>query len=357
MTRRFLIITFAVLAAFACATGDRADKDEEEEDAVEVQAMRYSASPGRTPVGVIPSASLRDAKRERDVSLTIDYPTRGGPHPLIVFSHGAGANGRAYVGLSSHWASHGYVVIKPTHPDNVRLADLAASDFRERVGDITFVLDSLDALETKYPELKGKIDRARIGVGGHSLGAMTAIQLAGARTFHPAPVSYADPRVKAVIAMSPQGPREEWGLTRESWAEIKTPVMFMTGDRDAGMEGEKPEWRREPFELSAAGDKWLVYIPGAGHFAFAGRTGITQEEATRPTHSAIDDPSNNPLSPRRMDPNRVPRGNMVDDLRSITGAVRALSLAFWDAYLRGEAKGTEHLEKSKDRGDLEVKRK
>lgn len=356
MTRRFLIITLAALMAFACASGTSKDPYEKEE-ADDAQLMRYTAASGKDPVGVIPSATLRDAKRERDIPLTIDYPTRGGPHPLIVFSHGAGATGRAYVGISSHWASYGYVVIKPTHLDNTRLEDLSANDFRERIRDMAFVLDSLDALETKYPELKGKIDRTRIGAGGHSLGAMTAMQLGGVRTFNPSAVSYADPRVKAVIAMSPQGTRESWGLTKDSWAEVKTPMMFMTGDRDWSMEGEKPEWRKEGFELSAAGDKWLVYMPGAGHFVFAGRAGITQEEAARPRTSPIDDPSSNPLGQRRMDPNRVPRGVIIDDQRGLISAVRALSLAFWDAYLRGDAKGTEHLEKSKDRGDLEIKRK
>jgi len=228
---------FMLIALMACATprGPEADSDTDE------PRSRYSAESGSTPVGAIPEATLRDRERQRDVGLSIDYPTSAGPHPLIIFLHGFGGSGRGYVGLSSHWASNGYVVIKPTHVDSTRLADITASSLADRVADVKFVIDSIPALEEKYPELKGKIDTTRIGVGGHSLGSLTAMLIGGARTF-PGARSYADPRVKAVVAMSPQGPRESWGLTKESWAEVRTPMLFMTGDRDQGIdESETPE--------------------------------------------------------------------------------------------------------------------
>lgn len=357
--RRLLPVAFAALAAFACSTTNTTDPASNEDDG---PRTRYSSEAGGTPVGVIPIATLRDASRGKDLEMTIDYPTRGGPHPLIVFSHGSAAgisSGRAYVGLSSHWASYGYVVIKPTHSDTARAEDRRTSDWRARVDDIRFVLDNIAALEQKYPELQGKIDQTKIGAGGQDLGAVTALLLAGARTF-PGPTSYADPRVKAVVAMSPIGTTEALGLTRESWSEVRTPVLFMTGDRDAGAgDTETAEWRREVFELAAPGDKWLMFFEGAGHLAFAGRTGLTAAEMNRPTHSAIDDRNRDPLSEDRRDPTRGPRpgGGYMDRTRAVFNTVKGMTVAFWDAYLRADAEGRAQLDRATDRSGLELKKK
>jgi len=351
MTRRLTM--FLSLALAACAT---APHKTEQAEAAPAPVVRYSAESGTMPVGVIPDATLRDTQRGRDVTLTIDYPIGTGTHPLIIFSHGYASNGHAYVGLSSHWASYGYVVIKPTHllDQNVKLIDLTAADFRDRVADIKFVLDNLDALQKRYPELQGKIDTAKIGVGGHSLGALTAMLIGGVRTF-PGPVSYADSRVKAVIAMSPQGPRESWGLTKDSWSDVHVPVMYMTGDRDKGIDdSETPDWRRQAFELSATGDKWLVFIAGAGHLAFTGRLGVMPEPEPRPT---MIDP-NDPFATRdTLDQQHRRTQSFIDPIRAVSGTIKSVSLAFWDAYLNADAKGREFLDKAGERTGVEVKKK
>src|SRR5437867_1782824 len=77
----------------------------------------YSADMGPSPVGVIPAATLHDAERNKDVEVSIEYPTRGGPFPVIVFSHGYGSSNRGYEPLISYWTSNGYVCIRPKHAD------------------------------------------------------------------------------------------------------------------------------------------------------------------------------------------------------------------------------------------------
>ena len=81
--------------------------------------MRRSRSERRTGARRDDSSRWRTwaAGRARD-GVVPDAP---GPHPLIVFSHGFGGSSRGYVGLSSYWASHGYVVIAPSHADSVQL--------------------------------------------------------------------------------------------------------------------------------------------------------------------------------------------------------------------------------------------
>jgi len=369
MIRRILV-TVALAVVFAsCAS--KPDLDESQ-----TPRSRYGALSGESAVGVIPEGVLRDETRHKDVPITVEYPTRPGPHPLIIFSHGYGSSNRAYAGLSSYWASQGYVVVKPGHADANRMPDQrnvqdiwqnqTAADWRERVRDVTFIIDSLDMLEKSYPELQGKIDHTKIGVGGHSYGAYTAMLVGGVRTY-PGAVSYADPRVTAVMAMSPQGPGEVRGLTRDSWTELHKPAMFMTGSEDRGVtEEETPEWRRQAFELSPAGDKVLVVVAGARHGSYTGRLDapLISPYDTRQQPAIINDPVNDP----RRDPNRDPYYPDQTDRRpreaaagmrqrGVFSTIKAVSLMFWDTYLQGTAEGREALDKAGERFGVELVKK
>lgn len=359
MIRRSVSVLMLVLLA-ACASAPN-DLDEDQGP-----RSRYSGQAGESPVGVIPEGTIRDEERGRELVFTVEYPTRPGSYPLIVFSHGFGATRNAYVGLSSHWASQGYVVIKPAHADTGRQQLSSAADdwrnqtqtdWRNRVRDVTMILDSMDRIEEAYPELKGKVDRTKIAVGGHSYGAFTAMLVGGARARG---TSYADPRVKAIIAMSPQGASDTFGLTNESWAGVRVPVLFMTGTNDRGLaENETPEWRRQAFEQSPAGDKWLVVFEGGGHAIFTGRI-----DPSAPVFRPQEEPMLGDDSPRRMpQPTEAARrgpgreGNEGLRIRNTFNNIKALSLAFMDTYLGGEAEGRTTLENAAQRGGVELLRK
>ncbi len=359
MMRRSILITLLAFAFVSCATAPNQLDDDQ------APRSRYAGAAGESPVGVIPEGIVRDAERGKDVAISVEYPTRPGSYPLIIFSHGFGARPNAYVGLSSHWASQGYVVIKPAHSDSGRLQlsnaerawrDQTPADWRNRVRDITAILDGLDRLEESYPELKGKIDRAKIGVGGHSYGAFTTMLLGGARTY-PGATSYADPRIKAIVAMSPQGPSETFGLTSESWTDVRVPALFMTGTMDRGLsDAETPEWRRQAFELAPAADKWLVVFEGAGHASFTGRIDSSVEGGRM-----REDPN--------IGPERYPPGTVVPQtrparesapgmrIRGTFSNIKAISLAFWDTYLRNDPEGRTALEGAAGRGGVELVKK
>ncbi|HKO55983.1 MAG TPA: hypothetical protein VJ276_08900 [Thermoanaerobaculia bacterium] len=368
-----VLIPLALAALFAgCATPQQSTPP------ATAAATSTAATAAKTlnedlPVGAIPNAVLHDTQRNRDLELVIEYPTRGGPYPVIIFSHGFGGSKNAYTALTEYWTSRGYVCIKPSHADAGRIREALApvieerreqrrsrrqdpnpqpagppppdpesiwegqteNDYRNRVRDVTLIIDNLAALEQQYPELKGRMDAARVGVGGHSYGALTTMLAAGLKvTKNGAALRLADPRVKAGMAMSPQGIAGDIGTTADSWSEVRIPMLYMTGSRDFGAEGQEPTWRRQAFENSPPPDKWLVWIEGATHMTFTGALGaLTPMEMDR-RQAAVRDAQN-----RGMDP----RGLGVPSRGRGFGTVRIASLAFWDAYLKEEAKAKDRL--------------
>jgi len=242
---------------------------------------RYNPKAGPHRVRTIEQLVLHDLPRKKDLSLKIYYPEAAGPFPIIVFSHGLYASKESYWALGQYWASYGYVCIHPSHADlaqdsgyHGRLREALADPelWRSRPKDVSFILDSLPQIEKLAPALKGKLDRARIGVGGHSYGAYTAVAIGGATVQMPeskAPVSFADKRVRAIVVLSPQG-AGEMGLTSHSWDNIRVPMLTMYGSRDFATQRRTSIWRSQPFNGAPDGDKYDVELEGATHFTFVG---------------------------------------------------------------------------------------
>jgi predicted dienelactone hydrolase len=300
-------------------------------------AIGYKVAPGPWAVGVIDRLVLKDPRRHKNVEVTVRYPRVKGPRartafPLVVFSHGAGGSRAAFPDLTTHWASYGYVVVIPTHADAMpargryqpeRAFDV---DQLDRLADVVFVVNSLDQIEKKMDGFHGRhamrIDRDRIGVAGHSAGALTAQMAIGVKVRlsradgETQLKSVGDPRFKAAILISGQGTINRL-LTRDSWNDLAKPFLVITGSRDVvPISRETPESRQEPFLLARPGQKYLVFIEGATHSSYGGR-------AARPAMA----------------------GEEVSeaDLRMITGATASATLAFWDAYLESDEHGRDYL--------------
>lgn len=286
---------------------------------------------------------IHDSRRNKDLRIRILVPKSGGPFPLIVFSHGAGGSGKNYFPLTQFWATHGYVVIQPTHNDSIALRRekgeqvpssarelveeyrFNSADWINRVDDIKLVLDSLGDLQNHLPQLKNKIEK-RIGVGGHSYGAFTT-QMIGGVTLdipsQPRGQSFADNRPRALLLLSPQG-KSQNGLTESSWKKLTRPTMSMTGSNDTGVMGQLASWREDPFTYAPPPDKYLVWIEGAFHMSFTG---------------ALAEPSSN-QGPRRQ---LISRLAQRTDQKAVFDYVKISSIAFWDAYLKDDAKAREYL--------------
>ncbi|MGF1582043.1 MAG: alpha/beta hydrolase family protein [Gemmataceae bacterium] len=309
----------------------------------------YGLKPGRYPVGVVESLSLHDAKRKKDLIVRIHYPKGKGPFPVIIFSHGFGAGKDAFATIGKHWASHGYVTIHPNHADGGTLDRMRqlrnqgnngkridrdelrkrlrerfrkgrgrgirsrSGGLTDRVRDVSGVIEALAQVEKKFPAIKGKLDRKNIGVSGHSYGACVTMLVGGVTAkIDGENKSLVDRRVKCILPFSAAG-TGEYGLHKTSWKSLKLPTLYVTGTRDI-RPGYRFEWRKEPFELSPKGEKYLVVMDGATHFHFGGGA---------PGLGSFK------------------RARVRED--KYTPLVKDVSVAFWDAYLRQNKKAKAYL--------------
>jgi predicted dienelactone hydrolase len=264
-----------------------------------------------------------DTKRDRKVPAKIYYPESGdGPFPVIIFSHGLGGSREGYEYLGRHWTSHGYVSVHLQHlggdnavwegapltevMQNMRKSAADIANATNRPLDVKFAIDQVEKMNENDPALKKRLDLARIGVAGHSFGAYTVLAIAGETfvTRGGQEVSGADPRVKAAIPMS--APLASNRLRPDAaFAKIKIPCLHMTGTKDTSPIGmSDPSDRRVPFDHIKGSDQFLITFKDGDHMIFSGRG--------------------------------VLPGGGKDDL--IQSYIKMSSIAFWDAYLKGDAK-------------------
>jgi predicted dienelactone hydrolase len=235
------------------------------------------------------------------------YRPRGAaePAPIVLLSHGGASGKDNPLNSMEHWAPviarAGYVAVAIAHLGRSEESyDAACAEIGvqtniecaikvgwDRPNDTAAVLDWLESMEETQP---GRLDLDRIYLIGHSAGAGNALMIAGAKRNYrcaqplghidpdqacdPADlVSKADARVKAVVAMSPQGPDNE-GFMETSFDTVDRPVLVGTGVADGEYDIGEPANRREVITHLPAGEKYELFLDdrGAVHTLFEGST-------------------------------------------------------------------------------------
>lgn len=256
--------------------------------------------PTRTHVETLPWSGGK-----APLEVTVVQPVGSISLPPVVMSHGLWDSPASFLGWAQHLASHGFPVFLPRHPGSdlqQQAAVLAGQapppnprEFWLRPLAVVRVLDGLDRGEIKGAE---GVRARQVTMVGHSWGATTALQLAGARslssplwrdcanfdnpkrnlswvlqcTFLPAATtgSLADPRISRAVAVSPpQGLVFVAGLP-----DLKIPVLLISGSRDLVVPPQ-PE-ALIPFASYPRGANRLVVVEGGDHFnlpAVAGSSG------------------------------------------------------------------------------------
>jgi len=265
--------------------------------------------------------AVDDEERERQIPLRVYLPAEDSSAPVVLFSHGLGGSREGCAYLGRHWVARGYVAVFLQHPGSdasvwqavppaQRIAAMrevaGVQNFMLRVKDVSAVLDQLVRWNvSKDHALAGRLDLERVGMSGHSFGAVTTQAVSGQAGFR-GRFSFTDERIKAAIAFSPSSPRR--GDPAQAFGSVKIPWMLMTGTKDLSIIGDTDlESRLAVFPALPAGGKYELVLHRAEHSAFADRALIGDREKRNPNHHKV---------------------------------ILALSTAFWDAWLRedGEAK-------------------
>lgn len=228
--------------------------------------------------------SLKFEELNKQLPVRISYPVGKTRFPVIVFSHGNGSKGDMYKGFTDYWASHGYVVIQPTHMDSTSLGFKTKRDnMREmyqqmlqvtdtRRQDMSFIIDSLDLIETIVPDLEDKLDRTKLVAAGHSMGAATAMIVAGMTLLNPMD-GYAETsdetRFKVLLMISDPGTMAL--MPKEPWKGVRVPTLISTGTKDFSDVGSTrinaPFKYKIPDSLTRSlSPHHYVLIEGADHY-------------------------------------------------------------------------------------------
>ncbi len=299
----------AALVTMACGGGGGAPRaDAGSDTALTDAALTDATGTDRDSGAYLPARlwpiAVHDGYRVRDRGRGIEFPIkvrhpRGatGPLPLVVISHGGGSNPRGHEGLEGWgeaFARAGYVAINMAHvgadaPTTVctslgaPVTECELEDFQREVAaggtippalyyrpfDARAVLDDLAGIEAAVGV---RIDRERMGLGGHSGGTQAPMRAAGAVVDVSASaraVRNPEGRFRAFFAASPQG-IGRLGFTATSWAMISAPMLVLTGSHD-NSEGEQAPARRDAFRGMRGPDKYELYLdtPGSVHGLFS----------------------------------------------------------------------------------------
>jgi predicted dienelactone hydrolase len=277
--------------------------------------------------------TVKDEKRMREIPIRTYLPDGAQAVPIVLFSHGLGGSRSGSSYLGEHWAARGFVAVYLQHPGSddsiwkdkpaterlTALRDAAnLQNFLDRARDVHIVLDQLEkSNKDQESPLWNRLAFDHVGMSGHSFGAVTAQAVSG-QAFLGQP-RFTDRRVKAAVLMSPGPPRRE--EPAEAFGKVEIPWMLLTGTKDSAPIGEIDfEARLKIFPALPVNNKYELVLHNAEHSAFTDRPLPGDSERRNPNHHK---------------------------------AILAMTTAFWDAYLRGDARALEWLKGSSARKVLE----
>ena len=261
----------------------------------------------------------REEGRDRTVPYKLCMPNTRAAAPIVIFSHGLGGNREAASYLLEHLAANGFAAVAIQHPgtdasllergggrplDRLREGAGDARAAAARFADIRFVIDQLEAANASGP-LAGRLDVSRLGMSGHSYGALTTLTAVGQRPRLGSADAFRDPRIDAAVVYSPNAPRNQ--DPERALAGVNTPILHFTGtdDRTPLDLEASPEGRQIPFRTIEGADQYLIVFDGGEHMIFSGRV--------------------------------QSRGAMSAAQHAQTEAIKRETLIFWRAYLLEDA--------------------
>jgi predicted dienelactone hydrolase len=200
-------------------------------------------------------------------------PARPGAHPLVLVSHGSGGAPLTHRVLAHDLAARGFVVGLVEHPGNNRTDNRLAGTVENLARRPRHLRAAADWFFGDGP-FAGSVEPGSYAVIGHSLGATTALALAGGEPTslpeesphgRPRPVPVApDPRLRALVLLAPATP---WFRLPGALAGVRLPILMRSGERDQ----IAPPGYMTPIVLGGLPAETPIdhrVVPNAGHYSF-----------------------------------------------------------------------------------------
>ena len=273
------------------------------------------------------------ARDGRVVPYKIYYPDDHGLEkmPVIIWSHGFGGNRDGASFISRFLAEQGYILVhlthigtdsslwegKEGHPwDVMKEVKISRETTLNRMYDVPFVLDELEKIKTENEDFGKFMDLSKIGMSGHSFGAMTTQVMAGMMfpDHDNELVNMRDERITSGILYSPT-PIDH--LTDHAHADvygpIDIPLFHMTGTDDSSpLGGFDYDHRLIIHEHANHPEQYLQVIPDGDHMVYNGTRGKLAFNPNREAHEEL---------------------------------VKHSAFTFWNAYLKDDENAKNWLEK------------
>ena len=165
----------------------------------------------------------------------------GNTYPVIIYSHGFGGHRDVAIFLTTHIASHGFVVASPEHIHRNLPAQAFGTSESSPEKDQADVANTLAALDAAFGD---SANTARVGIIGHSAGARTALD------------ALANEAVLAAIPLAGGGEAPPEAADK--------PILVIVAELDLTVPTENSLASYE----SAPGPKTFVNLAQAGHNSF-----------------------------------------------------------------------------------------
>jgi predicted dienelactone hydrolase len=282
--------------------------------------------------------TVQDVSLERALPIRVYLPAAPKAAPVVLFSHGLGGSRENNPYLGKHWSARGYAVVFVQHPGSdesvwkgqgparIPMAMKQAANVQNfilRAADIPAVLDQLQRWNAEESHaLRDRLDLTRVGMSGHSFGAVTTQAVSG--QVMPIGSNLTDPLIRAAVMMSPSVPAA--GNAERAFGSVKLPWLLMTGTKDVArigsitIGGADVSARLGVYPALPPGDKYEVVLKDAEHGAFGERALPGEGHQRNLNHHRV---------------------------------ILALSTAFWDAFLKEDTEAKAWLNSEGPRSVLE----
>lgn len=267
------------------------------------------------------------------------------PAPIVMISHGFGSRKENFLLLAEHLASHGFVVMIPDHVgsdltyrQNYLRGGLSTllspSEFLARPQEISFLIDELERLVATNSDWASVLDLNEIGVMGDSFGATTVYSLAGAEfNFNRLAEQCQNPNRLLNFAMYIQCRAEFLPNTQYDLKDDRIRAAIITHGLGYGLFGPEELANIEiPFLMVAGSNDLVAPVVTEQFYPFMWLGSPTKYLAllTRGTHFSTkpEGAAGASVFPAFL------RGENAEFGQAYA---RALTVAFWNRYLRGDA--------------------